>query len=249
MEIPHHRVVRRMDTAKPLSVVSDKYRLIPHKELINAAEPFIAKLGKAEKKFTLERDGARLITEYTFKDNVITLPGHKMPGQAKAVNDTVALRLYGINSYNTSTPFEMRLAAMVLRCLNGMTVDQRIFGVKFRHVGEMQDFVLPSPDTVFGAFEQAGERWKKLADTGIERNQLAELIDLGKEASIVSEKTMKENTERFRSSETAWDAYNAFTYVMTNHKVGKIQESTRINRFDRLNELFDNYFKPTHQAA
>jgi hypothetical protein len=248
-QIKGSRVVRRVDTGRPLAIVSERYRLIPHKELVDASEPFIQKLGKAEKKFTLEKDGARRITEYTFRDNVISLPGHKMPGQSKAVGDTVALRLYGINSYNTSTPFEMRLAAMVLRCLNGMTVGQDIFGVKFRHIGEEQDISFPSPDTVFSTFERAGETWRKLANTGINDKQTKELVQLGKDNLLLTDRTYKENEDRFRYAETAWDLYNSMTYVITNHRVGKIQESTRIGRFDRLNEVFNNYFNPPQAAA
>ena len=133
------QAVVRTDKNEPLAIVSDRYRLITHKELVEAADPFIKKLGKAEKIFTLEKNGARLVTEYTFRDNVIKLPGHRIPGETRKVGDTVALRLYGINSYNTSTPFEIRLAAMVLRCLNGAMIGEDMFNVKFKHVVSPQE--------------------------------------------------------------------------------------------------------------
>ena len=175
---------------------------------------------------------------HTFKDIAITVPGHNMPGQKK-VGDTVALRTYSTNSYNTTTNFEFQLGAMVLRCLNGATAFDDLFHLRFKHVGT-EAIRFPKPELVIEAFQKQGRAWEAWAETEVTRPQLKMLVDDGFKLQLMSRRSYQENESYFTGADTVWDLYNSFTYVITH--ANKVRESGKINRFDRLNGLFNHTF-------
>lgn len=248
-EVPKTKLVVRQDNFKVLSAVSDRYRLIPHERVVEPIKDFVRILGRATAQYSVERDGARLVVTHTFKDIGLELPGHKMPGQAKK-GDVVALRTYATNSYNTSTPFEFRFGAMVLRCLNGATAFDSLFGIKHRHIGNSfeDEIIFPKPEILVAAFHQQGDLWKAWAEKGFEtRAQVAQIVEQGLKLQLMTRKAYQEKETYFTQADTVWDLYNAFTYVITHNE--KIQESGRISRFDRLNALFNQGFGQEAQAS
>ena len=236
--VPNTKLIVRKDTDLVLASVSDKYRLITHKEAMGPVSDFTRSLGASTVDYSLERDGARLLATHTYKDIAVTLPGHKMPGQ-KQVGDTVALRTHSINSYNATTSFEFSIGALVLRCLNGATAFEDMFSLRYRHIG-VDTLEFPKADLVLSAFQNQGNAWKAWAETEITPIQRTQLIEHTMKLQIVSKRAYSENTEYFTGAETVWDLYNAATYVITHST--KIQESGKLNRFDRLNILFNHTF-------
>ncbi len=248
-EVPRTRLVVRQDNFKVLSAVSDRYRLIRHEDAVSPIEDFIRVLGKATSRYTLEKDGARLVVTHTFKDIALDLPGHKMNGN-RAVGDVVSLRTYAINSYNTSTPFEFHLGAMVLRCLNGATAFDGLFGIKHRHIGNSFDegISFPKPSILLDAFQRQGDSWRAWSERGFNtRQEISDLVDQGLKLQLMTRRAYQENERYFTDADTVWDLYNAFTYVVTHNN--KVLESGKISRFDRLNALFNHTFNREAQAS
>ena len=237
-KVPKTRLVVRQDSHDVLATVSERYRLITHEQVMDPVSDFTRLLGKSEVKYSLERNGAKLMATHTFKDVALNLPGHKMPGQKK-VGDTVALRTYSINSYNTTTPFEFKIGGMVLRCLNGATAFDSYFELKFKHVG-LHEINFPKPEIVLGAFQKQGATWSRWADTGIEGHQIKAMVEDGFRLQLMTRRAYQDNTHYFEQAETVWDLYNAFTYVVTHST--RVQETGKVTRFDRLNNLFNHRF-------
>lgn len=243
IEIPRTRTIVRQDTKLPLSVVSDRYKLYTHEDVMNAVKPFVRELGQPETMFSLEKDGARLIATHTFRNHSIQLPrGHDTE---RSIGDVVALRLHIINSYNRSTALEFKLGGMVLRCLNGMTLFEHLFHLSFRHLGEAWTGELPRPQTVVSAFSQAGEQWKRLAEASLTPRDQRKLVEDAVKLQILPKRSFEAERVRFERAETYWDLYNAFTYVYT-HTSKRMQVSGKLTRGDKLNVLFNDHLNGTY---
>ena len=241
--VPRTKLVVRKDTDEVLSNVSDRYRLITHEEVMKPVEAFTATIGKGDAEYYVEKNGAKLVATHTYKNVALSLPGHKMHGQSAAsVGDTVALRTYSINSYNSTAPFEFQIGALVLRCLNGATAFDSLFSLRYRHIGVNKSNLLefPDPKVVISAFERQGDQWKTWADLGVNSNQVKTLVEDGRRLQLLSMRSYNENKDYFERADTVWDLYNAFTYVITHST--RTQESGRLTRFDRLNGLFNHTF-------
>lgn len=238
-KVPRTKLVVRKDTDDVLSTVSERYNLIPHSVMKDHADDFMKTLGKYDESYLVEKNGARLVMTHTFRDIAINLPGHKLPGQAQ-VGDTVALRLFSRNSYNTTTPFEIQLGALVLRCLNGATAFDGMFSFKLKHSG-VKEIRFPNPDAVVAAFQKQGDAWKTWSNTEVTEGMRERVVAYGKRMQVLTDKAYEENESYFSGSETVWDLYNAVTYVVSHNK--RIQESSRINRFNKVNDLFSYVLK------
>ena len=242
-EIPKFKSVTRTDNHRSLSIVSDRYKLIPHRQMVDAFEPFSRELGAHTTQFYQERDGARLVMEQTFRGVNFSIPGHNIPGQGRSTGDVVALKTYGINSYNTTTPLTLRVGCLVLRCLNGATAFESIFGLNIRHVGSGDPEInLPSPQAVIDVFNQTATVWQEWAGMSLLQRDRDYLFEEAINYGITNKRMYEKEKARFDLAETVWDAYNALTYVIT-HSTRRIQETSRLNRFDRLNLLFSSWQK------
>jgi hypothetical protein len=238
--VPHVRLVVRKDTDDVLAAVSDRYRLITHKEVMQPVEDFVRTVGKpSDERYVIEKNGARLVATHTFKDVALTLPGHRYHGASRSLGDVVALRTHAINSYNSTTAFEFRLGSLVLRCLNGATSEESLFGLRFKHI-QSADIQFPSAAVLLKAFEKQGDIWKSWAEQGLTPTVKADVITKGKHLQLVTDRHLKDAAPYFDYSETVWDLFNAFTYVITHN--GRVQESGKLNRYDRLNGLFNHVF-------
>jgi hypothetical protein len=243
-EIPRVKSVTRTDTRKHLAIVSDRYKLIKHERMIDAFEPFARALGgvNPDTQFFQEKDGARVIVQHTFRSITFNMPGHNIPGVGRGLGDVVALRTWGTNSYNTTTPLTLRVGCLVLRCMNGATAMDSIFGLNIKHVGHGEPEInLPTPEAVIAAFQRTGRIWEQWADLTLRPHEIERLTEMAaKEYGIASPRDIEKEKVRFQSATTVWDIYNAFTYVIGNSS-RRIQETSRLNRLDRLNIMISSY--------
>lgn len=234
VKVPRVKAVVRTDNDTPIAAVSDRYRLFTHREVQDTINPFIEALGKPVSHYFVERDGARLVAEHTFKNVMLDMPGH---GSDKSVGDKVALRINVINSYNSTTSLQIKLGAMVLKCLNGMSVFDELFDVRFRHLGEDWAVQLPKPDLVMTAFREAGKTWDTWAHLELDSEMRSNILESAARLKLVSKRSFDKSRHDFDQSKTVWDLYNAFTYAIT-HASSRVQQTGRLNRYDRLNLVF-----------
>lgn len=234
--IPHAKAIVRSDNGKPIGhVVTDRYKIFTHKECVEKVQPFISGFGDAKVQNFIERDGARFIREYTF--NEVTLP-------VKNVNDVVHMRLQISNSYGLRSSVQINLAAMVLRCLNGMMVPEGLFDVSIRHAGgdKFRELELPDPEAIRHLFKAAGNTWNEWAERDVTPEQQGFIVAQALKLNIVSKKTLNEHKALLEPSDdsgrTFWQYYNNYTDVLTHKMPSRLQHSSRIGRLARLNAVF-----------
>lgn len=231
--IPGARAIVRSDTGIPLPVVvSDRYQLFTHDQAVKLTQPMINHFGEGKVKDYLERDGARFVREYTFQNQELKV---RVPN----VNEVVALRLSVINNYGLGMKLIIKLGAMVLRCLNGMTLPSGEFEIAVSHTKQIHSLELPHPDTVDRLFSSAHTKWNEWAERDVTPNQQDYILDQALKMHIVGSKAVHkfENLLDPKEGLSFWTYYNNFTNVLT-HEV-RAQQTSKLGRFDRLNAVFD----------
>jgi Domain of unknown function (DUF932) len=123
--IPNRYAVIRTDTMRPLGVVSKKYALLPHADVVDALRESLNGQ-KVQEKIRMTHNGARMHFEITLPD--ITL---------KVEGDEIAMRLGVSNSYDASRKVNIAFGAYRLVCSNGMIIGRKFISVSRRHVGEV----------------------------------------------------------------------------------------------------------------
>lgn len=231
-EITRNRAVVRTDTDTPISVVSSQYTLITHKEVVDAVKPFVRHFGEEEPDVLVERDGARIVSTFTFNNRTVTTN----------VGDTVALRVHAINSYDRSGSVLIRVAGMVLRCKNGMTVPAQGLQLSYRHSGKKVELEMPDPEIVWGEFQQGRVFWSKLETIDVRELPHEQIGKALIENKVLSNQALEDQDVKSQiiAAKTGWDLYNALTYGIT-HKSKTRNRTSEILRQDRLNRIFKSF--------
>jgi hypothetical protein len=235
VKLAKNKAVVRTDSDTSISVVSSKYNLIRHTEVMDAVMPFMRQFGDAVEKITTEKDGARVVATYDFKNKTIVGP---------KVGDVIGLRIHGINSYDRSGLFCLKIGGMVLQCKNGMTLLGRdAMVLTYRHTGKHVDIKLPDPEFVWDQFVAGGKFWKDLGEIEVKQDLKPRITDLVQNRSILSDRSLRDDgvRQQIADSVTAWDLYNAYTYGISS-KTKLSNKTSEIVRQDRLNRLFKSAF-------
>lgn len=224
--MPKVQAVVRDDTAEPLSHVSMGYKLVPHRDVLNAAESFVKTLGEPKRNIYLNKNGATITGEYTYADKSV----------AVGVGDVVGLRVYVENSYNSSMSLRVRVGALVLRCMNGMMVPRDIYSMTFRHVGA-REIHWPHPEEIIGNFQAEGKKWNTYAKNDL-GDKYQEYADKAVQDQIVVQKALEAPT----LGTTVWDLYNQFTHHITHNESKTASPIGKIARAERVARWFDGNF-------
>lgn len=231
--IPRRFAVVRTDTGEPLSIVSDRYALITHNEVMEAANSLLDQLGpqgnRADKVY-LERDG----TSFTY---VVTYREH---GRDLKVGDKVGLRVYVKNSYSGKQCASIKIGGLVLSCLNGMVRQGRtIQNLSITHSQKGRTALsLPSAQEVLQEFNTATgiwDTWGTKAITPLEYNRA--ITDLT--GPIINEGAVEVLLNR--KHETVWDLSQNITYHLT-HERGRMSETSRVDLLGRANSYLETTF-------
>lgn len=235
--LKHSRAIVRTDEDIPLAVVSDRYSVITHKEVMDVINPYVSQFGDPETEYSLERDGARLVALHTFKNRTINV---------RKVNDKVALRVYTVNSYDSKSSVLMRVGAMVLKCLNGMVTQGEYMDIRFRHMGQ-PDIELPDPNLVTREFEKSEDRWGRWASMKITDESFLKTKELLFTSQVISQRAYAQIENDIKRSENVWQLYNAFTYSL-NHVQTRTKHFGRLNRLQKLDRVFAHVFEGQEAA-
>jgi hypothetical protein len=230
--VPRARAVVRTDTGQALpGLVSDRYQLFTHKEAVAATQPFVDYFGESKIVNFLERGGSRFVREYTFKTKAQKVLVPK-------IDEVVALRLSIINNYGLRRALLVRVGAMVLRCLNGMTIPGGEIELSFNHTGAMKKLALPEPDVIEGLFTKANHEWNDWAERDVTPEQRDKIVGQTAALHIISQKSfLAHQTALTKAGGSFWELYNSYTNVLT-HFTERVQQSSKLDRFDKLNAVF-----------
>lgn len=217
--IPNKMSVIRTDTKQPIGVVSNKYALVRHEEVVKGFRKALGKLDYEEKISTI-KNGSRLFVTYK-------IPSIKVEVQK---GDFVALQFVAKNSYDGSRSFSMVLGAFRLVCSNGMVIGKELFSFSQKHVskGVVFDENLLSEriEQIMGSFKNALPLMQKMVETPMSKDASkifdAETLEFPK--YLVEEAKQEYGRAQMYNR---WGFYNALTFAAT-HRIKKDNLQSRM---------------------
>jgi hypothetical protein len=172
MVIPNKKVLINARSDSYMAVVSNKYRAVSNEEIfsnfcksLDAAQIDTSEVDIGVK---FSNGGARTLVDFTFKNEVI-----KVPGDTSETN----LRIVALNSFDGSTRYITRVGGFRLACANGSIIGRAIGSYSSSHI--------PSLDVEYGAkkvvemlqnFQKASDFWGELMARKIDDFTAVEVI-------------------------------------------------------------------------
>lgn len=200
-------------SSNPRSSVSEKYKLIPTIDCINALEK------EGFYPVSAEQSRARLSENVPYVKHVIRL---RKEGVDKVVGKNIP-EIVLINSHNGLCSYQMRAGIFRLVCTNGLVVGNNIFYRTIRHKGDCIEKVVESANDLIKMIPQALD----IADdwNGITINVEAQRM-YAREAALIKweeDNTMEIDYEKFlmpRRLEdqraTLWNTFNTIQEKLIN---------------------------------
>lgn len=212
VQIPHRFAVVRGDTKKPIGIVSDKYALVPHKEVVEGFRKAL-KGQETIESIKVSNQGARLYMSIVMPDVKVSIDE----------GDDVALRLIVENSYDGSKMLQVMFGAYRLVCSNGMVIGKSFVNLSQRHIGSAIglkiEVIQEQVSLMTDMFKKTAPAMQLMNSTRLSETYSSpeDYFD-SKHLHIPSYLSKIANNEYARKDgETVWDAYNATTFAITHH--------------------------------
>lgn len=222
-EIPGYRRVFREDRDETLSIVSDQYKLVQHKDALQPAVALLHGEGWGVKASRVERNGASAFVELERRDKTVTIVGQQ-------VGERLMLR----NSYDKSSSLSFTLGAIVLICGNGAVAPRGKVGFSGHHVGDL-DGNFKNFLSTLGKIEKEFATHLLNYYEGMDK-RVPE--DIGRE--IVRRSLGERQEQHIRNlwtrgigrsgDHTAWDLYNGVTQYLTHEFKGNWDRREKLNQ-------------------
>jgi len=227
--VPKRLAVVREDTGQAISVVSNRYTLIPHQHILDAVEEAIKPLdlGPIPRGIYVDRQGARMRAIFKFPALV----------QPVTEGDDICPCLKIQNTYDGTSRITIHIGAFRFVCTNLAVGGGGVFAGGFMsiHEGEIPlDEVAGQVSTYLAGFEKIVVMYRYWATKWLEQGSLAKLLD------GISAWHAKRILEAFASRKpTVYEAYNAATYYAT-HQMRSYR--TAFDLLERINRNFQKHF-------
>ncbi len=218
--IPKKKAVIRTDTREPIGIVSDRYALVKHDEVVSSLRKALSKR-KYEEKMDISNNGSKMFVKYS-------LPEIKVP---VSKGDLVSLELLARNSYDGSKSFTLSMGAFRLVCSNGMVLGNEFFSYTKKHFEKginflEEGFVYNVVEEMIAYFSDTADVFKKMTSNSVkDADTLFNDKNLSLPKYLIDE---AKNSYTNENDNTVWGFYNSLTYSIT-HKMKK----------DRMQAKFD----------
>jgi hypothetical protein len=209
MEIPGFKRVYREDQDKTLSIVSNDYKLIQHRDAMVPAIDALGHEGWTVHASRIERYGASAFVELVRKDATIKVVGEK-------VGERLMLR----NSYDRSSSLMFIAGAMVLICTNGATIPGGGgFSFSTHHTGDAKEklgFLLKSLKRIEESLGSKMLEYYSKLDKAVPSEIGQEIIkrNLGERFIDQVDRFWTRGIGR-SGDRTGWNLYNGITQYLT----------------------------------
>jgi Domain of unknown function (DUF932) len=234
--IPHRLAIVRADTGQTLSVVSDRYTLVPHQRVLDVVEQAIRPLdpGPVPRGIYVDRQGARMRALFKF------------PALAQPVldGDDICPCLKIQNTYDGTSRIAIHIGAFRFVCTNLAVGGGGVFAGGFMsiHAGEipLEEFANQT-STYLGSFEKIVGTYRQWSQEWLEWGSMAKVLE------GISKRHASRIGEAFATRKpTVYEAYNAATFYAT-HKT----RSYRIafDLLERINRGFQKHFPPASEST
>ena len=207
-----YKFIVRKDNSEVISCVTDKYKLITNKEVMDIALPILKDKGGTLMESRVFNN-ARTMWKFRFKDTKVKID------KGDFVNPEVIIR----NSYDGSSEVQAMGGAYRLVCSNGMIVGYTINKKSARHVvwnegHDIDGIVTNIIHSVKGIFDND---FPLMIDTQVIENHIIKVMKLFPTQAISSftQHLIKQPPK------TYWDLFNAATWTAT-HAMKRNNEAT-----------------------
>lgn len=228
--VPHRLAVVREDTGRTLSVVSDRYTLIPHQRILDVVEEAIRPLdvGPVPRGVYVDRQGARMRALFKF------------PALAQPVlhNDDICPCLKIQNTYDGTSRIAVHIGAFRFVCTNLAVGGGGVFAGGFMaiHAGEIPiEEVSEQLSSYLSAFAKIVEMYRSWAEQRLEGGVLPDLFE--RMPKRVAEALRREIVES--QPRSVYEAYNLATRYAT-HQMRSFR--TAFDLLERINHNFQKHF-------
>lgn len=124
VQVPAKKAIVREDNGHVLAIVSDKYKVLPHAQVVEGFREALK--GKTlEENIQVTKGGARLYMEMTLPEVTVEVKS----------GDPLALKLIAVNSYDGSHVLQVMFGAFRLVCSNGAIFGEKFINLEQKHVG------------------------------------------------------------------------------------------------------------------
>ncbi len=235
--VPHRRAVVREDTGTPISVLSDRYSLVPHQRILQIVEQAIVPLdvGPVPRGIFVDREGARMRALFKF------------PSLAKPVVrlDDICPCLKIQNTYDGTSRISIHIGAFRFVCTNLAVGGGGVFAGGFMsvHAGEIPiEEVAAQLASYLLGFEAIVALYRAWTETFLDEAGLAEILEsFPKRSREAIEKKVAE-----RMATTVYDAYNLATWYAT-HEMRSYR--TAFNLLALVNRSFQERFPASLEGS
>jgi hypothetical protein len=206
LPVPHKYAVVRTDYNTPVSVVSDKYTLVQHGDLLRATQKAIDKLGYGETPsgIYVDRGGARM--RALFKFPLLTRRVYE--------DDRICPCIKLQNTYDGTSKVSVHIGAFRFVCTNLAVGGGGVFAGGFMsvHVGEIPTDTISEQlyDYLLG-FDQIVGTYRSWKETEVSEHTVRFVL----EQEHIPEKHIKEIMNSCAGYVNVYDMYNTATYYAT----------------------------------
>ena len=209
-EIKNRSAVVRTDTNEALGIVSTKYQLLKHADVVNGFRKALA-----NERFTetikVAKNGAQLYATYSLPEHMVEI----------RPNDHVSLQFIVKNSYDGTNSLHIMLGAFRLVCTNGMIIGKRFSTFTQKHVGSEAEAIDAGKlkgkvESITAQFQKTLPMMQTMAATPvtIDPDELFDFKQLHLPRYLV-----KLAAEEYTNAhdQSLWGFYNALTWAITHH--------------------------------
>jgi len=228
--IPHRLAVVRQDTGQPIAVVSDRYVLLRHQQILDAVDAALKPLdvGPVPRGIYVDRDGARMRAVYKFP----------ALAQALAGNDEICPCLQIRNTYDGTTRITISVGAFRFVCTNLAVGGGGVFAGGFMavHAGEIPiEDATKQLATYLRDFDRVLGFYRAWIGYPLKTEVLRQLFD---EELDSRPERLWQSWQRV-STPTVYAAYNVATSYATH---GMRTATAAFDLLGRVNRAFQNRF-------
>lgn len=224
--IPYRFAVIRTDTNQPLGIISNRYQLMPHKEVLEKTrEALIQDKLKFQERVNVTKNGAHCLIEYTFPD---------AKGEIRT-GDFISLQITIINSYDASTSIRFLLGALRLVCSNGLVFGKELAYYSQRHTSGLDVTVIQEKFRDVSKYfnKRAVPTMGKMSNLKLSIEKSNQLFEKYKDKNIFPQWLVDSAQEHYQTEEyTVWNFYNAFAYAIS-HGRSRMNIETKVEHSKR----------------
>ena len=210
--IEGHRENYREDTGESLAIVSDRYKIVHNKEVIDRVESCL-KLGEFKKQIYCPGNGSRMYAVYDFKEQRAEV----------TKGDIIGMRITVRNSYDGSSGIPLESGGLRLVCLNGMTSTVNKCRTSGRHTTNLDlQYITDSINAAKAQFAQSIDNYQVMHGWKITQTDGSNLIKslvksktLGVKRGLAIEDIWKNPTYQKDKDRNVYNLYNAITQNLT----------------------------------